>query len=186
MQFDRVLKERHSVRLYSGKKADWRDIIVAMDAANSAPLAGNVPTLKFILVSDKAKIAKIAEACQQDFVASVDYAVVVCSQEKLLEKAYPDLSEKYARQQAGAAIENFLLKITDMGLASCWIGAFVESMVKNILKIPDEIVVEAVLPVGYARSLGKQRKKPELDSALYFNEWKNKYMKPWKMPSRGE
>lgn len=191
MNFDRVMKERFSCRLYSGKKADWRDIIVAIDAANSAPLAGNIPTLKFILVSEKETIGKIAEACQQDFIASLGYVVVVCSQEKLLEKAYPELSEKYARQQAGAAIENFLLKITDVGLASCWVGAFAENMVKTLLKIPDEVNVEAILPVGYARTLGTQRKKPNLDSVLYFHEWKNvhsesrtKFMRPWKMPPR--
>lgn len=184
MDFDRVVKERFSCRLYSGKKPDWRDIILAIDAANSGPLAGNIPTLKFILISDKSKIAKIADACQQDFVASVDYLVVVCSNEKMIEKAYGDAAEKYMRQQAGAAIENFLLKITEMGLASCWVGAFAESMVKTLLKIPDDISVEAILPVGYARAMGRQRRKPDLDTLLYFNEWKNKYMKPWKMPPR--
>ncbi len=186
MNFDRVVKERWSCRLYSGRKPDWREIIIAIDAANSAPLAGNIPTLKFILVSDKKKITILAEACQQDFIASLDYAVVVCSQEKLLEKAYPELSEKYARQQSGAAIENFLLKITDMGLASCWVGAFAESMIKTLLRIPDEVTVEAVLPVGYARTLGRQRRKPHIDSLLFFDEWKNKHMRPWKMPSRGD
>ncbi len=184
MNFDRVVKERWSCRLYSGKKPDWRDIVVAIDVANSAPLTGNIPTLKFILVSDKKKIAQIAEACQQDFIANIDYVVVVCSDEKLLGKAYGEIAEKYARQQAGAAIENFLLKITDMGLASCWVGAFAESMIKTLLRIPDEVTVEAVLPVGYARPLGRQRKKPNIDSLLYFNEWKNKYMKPWKTPPR--
>ncbi len=180
MNFDRVVKERHSVRLFSGKKPDWREIILAVDAANSVPLAGNIPTLKFILVSDAAKIARISEACQQDFINSVDYLVVACSDEKLLEKAFPDLSEKYARQQAGAAIQNFLLKITDLGLSSCWVGAFADEIIKNALKIPESVVIEAVLPIGYSRSLGKQRRKSSLDSVLFFDEWKNKYMRPLK------
>lgn len=181
MKFDDVIKSRHSVRRFSTKKVKWQEIIEAIDAANLAPLAGNVPTLRFILVDDKEKIAKLADACQQDFVSGAGFIVVVCSKMDEVKRSYDERGEIYARQQAGASIENFLLKITDLGVASCWVGAFVDDIVRDILTIPEEINVEAILPIGYEMpKAGKQRKKTDLDNVLYFNKWKERRMKPVK------
>lgn len=177
MNLDEAIKKRHSVRKFLTKKVNWRKIIEAIDAARLAPLAGNIPTLKFILVDDPEKIASLAEAAQQDFIAQTDYVVVVCSNTEQLKRMYGERGEKYARQQAGAAIENFLLKITELGLATCWIGAFYDEEVKKILKIPENIDVEAFFPIGYEFGKEKQKPKPELSASLFFNEWGNKYMK---------
>lgn len=183
MDLDKVIKERHSVRRFKSKKPDWRKIIDAIEAASKAPFAGNIPTVKFILVSAKEKIAELAEAAQQDFVAATEYVVVVCSDNSQIERSYDERGIRYSRQQAGAAIENFFLKLTDLGLATCWVGAFSDETVKNALQIPDNIEVEAIFPIGYEMPpVNKQRKKPDLDNTLYFDVWKNKYMKPIKKP----
>ena len=85
---------------------------------------------------------------------------------------FEERAEKYIKQHAGAAIENFLLKITDLGLVSCWIGAFSDLTVKNILRIPDEIDVEAILPVAYEskelKNKARQRIKPDLRARTFF------------------
>ena len=183
MNLDKAIKERHSVRRFSSKKPRWEDIVEAIDAANSCPLAGNIPALYFLLIDDEEKIEKIAEASQQDFIKKAQYLVVVCSEPLLLVKSYEERGELYARQQAGAAIENFLLKITDLGLASCWVGEFVEKIVKRALVIPDNILVEAILPVGYEMPpRTTQKRKPALDRVLFFNKWKQKTMKPMQKP----
>ena len=73
MDLAKAMKTRKSVRNFSGKKPDWRKILQAMEYVPFAPMAGNQFSVKFVLVSDKKKIIKIAEACQQDFVGNVDY-----------------------------------------------------------------------------------------------------------------
>ena len=179
MEFDKVIKERHTARNFrTSKRPVYQQIIEAIDAANHAPLAGNAPCLRYILIQDKEKIRKLAEAAVQDFFENVDFAVVICSDKSFLKKSYYERGEMYQRQEAGAAIENFLLKITDLGLSSCWVGAFSDETVKSILKIPESIEVEAILPVGYEAIKEKQKSKPNLDTVLYFDEWKNKFMKP--------
>jgi len=183
MELDKAIKTRHSSRRFKTKSPEWRDILKAIDAARLAPLAGNIQTIKFILVSDEDKIQQIADACQQDFVGTVSYIVVFCTSPKQCERAYDKRALKYCLQQAGAAIENFLLKITDLGLSACWVGAFNDEQIKKILKIPEEVIVEAVFPVGYEMpKVSKQRLKPSLDECIFFDEWKNKYMKAIKKP----
>jgi len=180
MELDKTIKERHSVRSFKEtKKPSWEEVVKAIDAANYAPLAGNISTIRFIVVQDKEKLKQIAKACQQSFVASTGFIVVVCSDLTQLKRSYEDTAQKFSRQQAGAAIQNFLLEITNLGLGSCWVGAFSEQQVKQILTIPDDIEVEAILPVGFEfEKKPKQRKRPDLDNVLYFDKWKNKFMLP--------
>ncbi len=182
MQLDRVINKRKSVRKFSLRKPNWRKIIEAVDVANEIPLAGNIHTIKFILVDDEEKINELARAAQQQFIKQVHYVVAVCSDYTQLKRSYDERGERYGKQQAGAAIENFLLKITDLGMASCWVGAFSDETVNRILKIPEGMKVEALLPIGYGTGKLKKKKKPSTDAVLYFNEYGNKFMKELRKP----
>jgi len=178
MELDKAIHGRHSVRKFSNKKPNWRTIIECIDSARYAPMAGKNYTLKFIMVDEGEKIKKIAEACQQEHVGEVKFIVVACSNPSRLLNEYGKSGEIYARQQAGAAIENFLLKIEESGLATCWVGYFVEEQVKKILKIPKDWNVEALFPIGYEFQKARTRKaKIDLDRILYFNFYDNKNMR---------
>ena len=179
MELIKTIKERRSVRKFKNKKPNWRRIIECIDAMRYTPMAGNNFTLKFILVDDKEKIQKLAEASQQDFISQADYVVVVCSNPSRTINAYGEKGEVYCRQQAGAAIQNFLLSIIDKDLATTWIGYFVEEQIKKILKIPEKTNVEALFPIGFEFEKPKsQKEKIDLDNVLYFNNYGNEKMNP--------
>jgi nitroreductase len=177
MELDFAIKDRHSVRDFTNKKPDWREIIECIDSARYAPMAGNNFTLRFVLVSDLEKIKKLTQAAQQDFIQNCQYIVVICSDKKRIINAFEERGEKYAKQQAGAGIQNILLSLTKKGLATCWIGHFVEDQIKSTLGIPDNIDVEAMLPIGYEKKLKQPKKqKADLDQCLFFDKYKNKRM----------
>ena len=182
MELDNAINERHSARTFKSNKPDYAQILEAIESSLKAPLAGNIPTLKFLLVTEKQKISEIAQAATQDFIALSHYVVVVCTNSANCVRSYGDRGELYSLQQAGAAIQNFLLKITELGLSTCWVGAFSDRTVKRILKIPDNIRVEAVFPIGYEMGKEKQRIKPSLDTSIYFNNWGNEFLKPIQKP----
>ena len=177
MNLDKAIKTRASIKNYSDKKPSENKILDAIEAANLAPSPGNLNILKFIIIEDLEKIDKIAQACQQPFIKKALIVIAVCSDSKKINIMYDKRADKYIKQYAGAAIENFLLKITDMKLASCWVGAFSETTIKNILKIPDNIDVQAILPIAYKHKTDKTKQKPKtnLGNILYFEEYNNKY-----------
>jgi len=179
MQLKEAIKKRKSIRRYDLKKPDWRKIIQALDFARFAPMAGNFFSLKFVLVKDEVKIEELRDSCQQDFVADAKYVLVVVSDTKKVEQLYEGKGEKFAQQQAGAAIQNFLLALEEQGLATCWVGYFVEDQVKQILEIPDDLEVVGFFPIGKKTKVSQKKKsRPDLDNLLYFDKWKNKYMTP--------
>jgi nitroreductase len=181
MNLDKAIQERKSVRRFSEKKPDWRDIIECIDSARYAPMAGNNYSLRFILVDDPNTINKLAEASQQPFMTKAHYVVVVITDISKTINLYDERGQKYLKQQAGAAIENFLLKLIEKGLSTCWVGHFVDYLVQESLGIPEKIQVEAMFPIGFEKKPEtKKRNKIELDRILYFNKYNQKRMKTLK------
>lgn len=182
MDIDEAIQSRKSVRKFSNKKPDWKDILECVDSSRYAPMAGNNFTLKFIIINNEETIQKISEACQQDFFSKAKYIVCVCSDPTLPINAFGDRGEIYSRQQAGAALQNFLLKITELGLSTCWVGHFLEEQIKDILKIPEKCNVEAIFPIGYEYSETKPKRKRALENCLFFEKYGKKKMKETPAP----
>ncbi len=185
MDLDTVIKNRKSVRSFKSKIPDWRDILHAIDAASEAPFAGNHNNLRFLIIENTDTIKKISELAEQIWITESKILIVVCSDDKVLEDLYGERGRVYSRQQAGAAIENFLLKITDLGLAACWVGAYSDEKVRQLLKIPKHIQIEAIIPIGYeSTTLKSKPRKKALENAIYWEEWdKDKRPTSFKEPS---
>lgn len=175
MQLDTTIKRRNSIRRYSSRGVNWEKIVEILDSATYAPFAGNLCTLRLILVSDRQKIQEIADVAGQNFIVHAPCLVVVCSDPAIAVNAYNMRGFRYSRQQAGAAIENMLLRITDLGLASCWTGAFDDNMIRKILEIPENIEVEAVLPIANKSAIREVgRKNIPLHNILFFERFGRK------------
>lgn len=179
MQLKEAIESRKSVKRFSTKKPDWKKIIRAIDYVRFAPSAGNKFVTKFILVDDEKKITKLCEASQQDFVGTAQYIIVAVSDDKKLLLDYGERGERYCAQQAGAAIQNLLLALTEQKLETTWVGHFFEDKIKATLSIPDDFHVEAIFPIGLGTKIRSgERREISLDHILYFNKWGNDQMTP--------
>ena len=67
-----------------------------------------------------------------------------------------------------------------ISVATCWIGYFVDRMIKEALSIPENLEVEAFFPIGYEQGKTQKKRKILLDNILYFHKYGNKRMKPLK------
>ena len=52
MDFDDVVEKRRSIRDYSKKEVSLNEIMAICDSALKAPSAGNIPTLKIIIIKN--------------------------------------------------------------------------------------------------------------------------------------
>ncbi len=168
MTLDSIIKSRRSIRKFkSNKKCKPQNIFDIMNSARMAPCAGGIFSVRLILVEDKNVKKKIAEACLgQNFIVDSSYVVVVVSERKQTERLYGKYASVALRQQAGAAIQNMLLKATELKLACCWVGSLDEQALKRILRVPENVDIEAVIPIGYAAEKAKERKLPSLNSIV--------------------
>ncbi|MBM3232045.1 hypothetical protein FJZ21_01555 [Candidatus Pacearchaeota archaeon] len=175
MKTHEAINKRTSVRDFSNKNVKFGQVMEAIDAANQAPFAGNINNLKFIIINEKENKNYIAEFSQQYWINESQWIVIVCSESKRLEQLYQDKGDIYGKQQAGAAIQNMLLSLTDQGLGACWVGSFSEHEIKSKFKIPDEWKIEAIIPIGYAKNkIQKKNRKNELETKVFWEKWNQK------------
>ena len=172
MDFDKCLKTRRSVRDYKDKKINIADLNQILDAARYAPSAGNLQNWRFIIVENEEKRKKLAEAClDQEFVAKVPVVIVVCDDSEDVVRHYGRRGKLYSIQNCSIVIQNIMLKANDLGIGSCWVGAFDEDKIKALLKVPDSIRVEAIITLGYSNDKAEMPRRYDLKDLVYFEEW---------------
>jgi nitroreductase len=148
MEFQDVVKARTSIRSFSNQDVEADKIGQVLECARLAPSWANKQCWRFIVVRKPEKIEVLAKAAgtSNRWMSKAPAVIVACGD--------PDLSGtrndiKYFVVDVAIAMEHLVLAATDLGLGTCWIGAFNEAKVKQILGIPDKIRVVALTPIGY-------------------------------------
>ena len=69
------------------------------------------------------------------------------------------------------AIDHMTLTATELGLGTCWIGAFYEDRVREILNIPPSIRVVELLALGYPKFQPSQRSRKSFEEIVCYEIW---------------
>lgn len=146
-----AIKERRSIRAFTDEKVSEKDVERLIDAARWAPSAGNTQPLELVVVKDKEMKRKLSEAAlNQTFIQKAPVVIVVCADLNRSSRGYGSRGKHlYSLQDTAAATENILLAAQELGLATCWVGAFREKEVTKAVKAPRNLKPVAIVPVGH-------------------------------------
>ena len=146
-----AINERRSIRAFTDEKVSEKDVERLIDAARWAPSAGNTQPLELVVVKDKEMKRKLSEAAlNQTFIQKAPVVIVVCADLNRSSRGYGSRGKHlYSLQDTAAATENILLAAQELGLATCWVGAFREKEVAKAVKAPKNVKPVAIVPVGY-------------------------------------
>ncbi|RLD15451.1 MAG: nitroreductase [Caldiserica bacterium] len=162
--------ERYSVRKYLDKDVEEEKLREVLEAGRLAPSACNYQPWKFIVVRDKETRRKIAEPTTWGkFIAEAPVLIVACKVRDGFPMGYWFDS---AVLDIGIAVDHMTLQATHLGLGTCWIGDFNEKIVKELLKIPENVRVVTLLTLGYPKEkkVPKKRRKP-FDEVVSFEKF---------------
>jgi nitroreductase len=162
-----AIRERRSVRSYIDKPVEPEKIDQLMEAARLAPSAGNRQEWRFVVVNDPDTRRRLSLAANQGFVAEAGCVIAACADTDNYRMRCGQLSYPI---DVAISIDHITLRAVELGLGTCWIGAFSEKEVKSILQIPDEITVVELLTVGYGAGGAASRKKRLSREKIFFHE----------------
>jgi nitroreductase len=173
MDFDECLKTRRSVKTFTDKKIKDKDINEVLDSIRYAPNSGNLQNWRLILVKDQKKKEQLKKtAFNQEWIDQAPISIVVCSDDKDVEKFYgKKSSKKFCIQNCAAGIQNMLLKAHSLGISSIWNAVSDEEKIKHLLKIPEDINIHAIISFGYSIEDPDMPKRFELQNILHKEEW---------------
>lgn len=162
------IEHRKSIRKYKDTAVSTEDLESVLQAGILAPSAKNQQAWKFIVVDDKELNLKLRSACfEQKMVGEAPITLVVCATQNREMK----IGQMTAPVDCSIALSFMMLRATDLGLSTCWLGMVDSDEVKRILNIPEEYEVIAVTPLGYADEEGRPRSRKDFDEVVHFNQF---------------
>jgi nitroreductase len=156
-----AIRQRRSVRDFTGDLIPWEDLEKIVDAGRLAATGNNKQPWDFIVVTDRAMIEKLKVASQWMEKAGAIIAVVM------------DPSSRWWIEDGAAAVENMLIASTALGYGSCWLEGYTlprEEEFKKLLNVPDDKRLLTLVPIGVPVEWPTIEKKP-LEEVIHWERY---------------
>lgn len=160
-----LVRKRRSVRSYLRKTIETDKIKILMEAALRAPSSRGLNPWEFIVVDRPELLEKLSKAKEHSssFIKGAPLGIVIC--------ADPARCDVWI-EDATIAATYLQLTAESLGLGSCWIQIrqrqhsqlkTAEEYVREVLSIPDDLRVEAIIAFGYPAEKLAPHSEAELD-----------------------
>jgi len=146
-----LLRKRRSIRKFGQEKIAPELVETIVEAALRAPSSRGINPWEFILVDDAVILEQLSSAKQHgaEFLKNAPLGIVVCADSTKSDVCIEDCS-----------IAAIIIQLTalSLGLGSCWAqirnrrhksGSDAETFVKDLLGMPEQMLVEAIIGIGY-------------------------------------
>lgn len=189
-----IVRMRRSVRVYKGGKVTEPQLATILEAARWAPSGANTQPWEFVVTRDRKKMKRVRQiyadewkqrkledpvhykGLKKDYVGDVSVLVLVCgdarTRQVYLTTRQPADREKLFQASIANAVQQMMLAAACMNLGTVWVSVReeVEAELRALFKVPDELRLLWIVPIGHARNSPKA--KPRRPAAA-FTHWES-------------
>lgn len=181
METIKCIKERRSIRKFKDKKVPHEVINEIIDAAAYAPSWKNTQVTRYIVTENRDKMNQIADGCVLGFEYNIDtirkapalVVVTMIEGRSGIEKDGSATTSKGADWgvfDTGIAAQTFCLAAHDKCIGTVIMGIFDEDKVSEVIPVPENQKVAALIAVGYPDEEPKApRRKAVEDLVTYID-----------------
>ena len=176
MEFDEVVKNRKSVRKYKDESISKDLVLSVIDCARLAPSGCNRQGWRFKVVDDKDKISELKDnnIFTQEFVYSSPCIIFCCYKKD----AYPVQKDEgkgsvYGTNHITRAVRDLsiassflVLKATDLGLGTCYVGWMNKKLAHEILVLTEDVEILFAITLGYPLEGCKEKRRKSIEEIL--------------------
>ena len=167
MTFFDLIQKRHSVRGYRPDPVEDDKLQQVLEAARWAPTAGNRQRFQLIVVHTEGREEELRRIYDRDWFVQPPVVICACR--------YPmgpeHIRKDYTDVDIGIVVDHLTLAAAELGLGTCWIGAFDPLAARKLLGLPDEIEPVVFTPLGYPDDAGRPKRRKELPELVRYEHW---------------
>lgn len=166
MEVKEAIQTRESVRGFLDREIEADKLASVLEAARVAPSDANRQPWKFVVVKDSDRRGELERAAYgQPYVSQAPVVIVAVATDT--KTIMPNRVPAYPVDLA-IALDHMTLAAIGEGLGTCWICAFAQEKVREIIGIPDDHTAVALLPLGYPKTLRNVKHRKSIDEIVCY------------------
>ena len=173
MDFLELAKQRFSCRSFEAKEVEKEKIELILEAGRVAPTARNFQPQRILILTEKEELEKLSECTRYGWNAPV--IMIICYDKDISYKRKCDGKDE-GIVDTSIVTTHMMLEAQALGLGTTWIGNFDPEKTREVYKIPENLEIIAILPVGYpskdATPSNLHSERNSLDKMVYWNRIK--------------
>jgi nitroreductase len=167
MAFSDLIRNRYSVRGYRPDPVEKEKLEQVLEAARLAPTAANRQRFQLIVIHTEGRQEELSRIYGREWFVQPPIVICACR--------YPMGSDHnrrdYTDVDLGIVVDHLILAAAELGLGTCWIGAFDAAVAREVLGLPDEVEPVIFTPLGYPDDAGRPKKRKELSELVRYEHW---------------
>jgi len=170
MNFIELATQRYSVRDFAPKPVEKGKLLYVLEAARIAPSAANFQPWQFIVITDPEILKLIKTLYHREWLNTAPAIIIAMGDHN---KAWHRKSDgkDFTDIDVAIAIDHLTLAATEQGLGTCWICNFNIEKCREILNVPDNLEMIALIPIGYPIGQIKSAKNREpIEQLVHWNK----------------
>ncbi len=165
MEFFDVISKRYSCREYLDDKIKKEELDKILEAGNLAPTAVNYQPIKIIVIESNECLSKLKEATKYTFNSKTILCVAHDKRESW--HRYKDQRD-FGTVDSAIVTTHMVLEATNLGIGSCIVCSMNEDMVKEILGLDENFIVDSLITLGYPKDKGHHNSRKNIDEIVEY------------------
>lgn len=173
LNFLELAANRRSVRAYKPDPVPEELLQAVLEAGRRAPSAANRQPWRFIVVRNEVTRRALGAAYAREWFWKAPVIIAVCVVPKEAWVRSYD-GQNYAMVDGALALDHMTLAAADLGLGTCWIGAFDPAAARMVLGLPDGVEIVGMTPLGFpdVEPEPRPRLRKSLNEILMHERWR--------------
>jgi nitroreductase len=169
MEFSDLIQERYSVRAYKSDSVEDHKLQQVLEAARLAPTAVNRQPFQLIVIHTAGREEELNRIYGKAWFVQPPLVIGICG---VPDRAWSRRDGmNYHVVDVAIAMDHLILAATNVGLGTCWIGAFNPDAAREVLGLPDGVEPIAFTPLGYPADQPKPKKRKPLSELVRYERW---------------
>jgi len=139
-------------------------------AARLAPTAANRQPFQFIVIHTAGREAELQRIYGRDWFVQAPLVICACG---ISAQGWVRRDGKsYNDVDVAIAMDHLILAAADVGLGTCWVGAFDPDAAREVLHLPDDVEPIVFTPLGYPADQPGPKKRRALSELVRYEGWR--------------
>lgn len=169
MEFSELVEKRYSVRAYEPDPVGDEKLQKVLRAARLAPTAANRQPFQILVIHTEGREGELKRIYGRDWFVQPPLVICACG---VPERSWTRGDGKnFVDVDVAIVMDHLILAAANLGLGTCWIGAFDPDAAREVLGLPEDVEPIVFTPLGYPADRPKAKRRKPVSELVRYERW---------------